>query len=199
MNDHSNGQQWVDIRLYKPEERDAVPIVADAGMAATGVADGRFMPLVILDTTRRPDIEDAVKAHMRLGPGDVRSYWLRPSRWHQRTIGLLLDLERPSQCVISMEFDVARQGAFVDQIIRMQGLYVQPGRPGDRLSETMRAPRILVEVPSRQIRPVWDEIFERQLVRRLRKEGLSKREARRKAREMILRWRSATGQRMRSA
>lgn len=49
---------------------DVVPIVAD-GAIASQVADGRMTPLVIIDTTDRPDVEELVRLHNHLSPGDV--------------------------------------------------------------------------------------------------------------------------------
>ncbi len=69
------------VRVRHPAEAEPVPIVADAGIATVAVGDGRMIPLLILDTSRRPDIEDMVKAHHALeGQGDVKAQWGRPIR-----------------------------------------------------------------------------------------------------------------------
>src|SRR6266536_2220208 len=54
--------------------KDFVPIVADGAMAGP-VAEGANIPLVILDTSKRPDIAEAIRVHAYLPPGDVASSW----------------------------------------------------------------------------------------------------------------------------
>src|SRR3989442_15728179 len=49
----------------------------------------------------------------------------------------------------SSRFDIEKYGGLVDQIIHSEGVYIQPGRPGDRLSTTFDNPRVLAEVTSR--------------------------------------------------
>lgn len=67
------------IPVRHPAEAEAVPVVADAGIATVGVGDGRMIPLLILDTSQRPDIEDMVKAHHAVdGQGDVKAQWGTP-------------------------------------------------------------------------------------------------------------------------
>lgn len=174
-----------------------MPVAGDGSMATTGVADGRLVPVVILDTSQRPDIDDTVRAHAALGPGDVRSYWSRRSRWHTKVIRLILDFQQPAACIVVIEFDVAYKGALLDAIVRAQGLYLQSGRPGDRLRDTFDSPRLLVEVPSGYFRHAWEKIFEEGIIRRFRNEGMSKREAKKCALDAIARWRTITSQRMR--
>jgi len=43
------------IDLSHEREKDAVRIVADGAIAHPGIGDGRLIPLVILDTSVRPD------------------------------------------------------------------------------------------------------------------------------------------------
>jgi hypothetical protein len=45
-------------------------------------------------------------------------------------------------------FNVEKQGGIVDLIIHSQLLYIQPGKPKNRLSNTINFPRLMVEIPS---------------------------------------------------
>jgi len=66
----------------------------------------------------------------------------------------------------------------VDQIIHSQGLYIQPGRPGDRLSTTFDNPRVLAEVPSREFKDEWDRMLRKAMRKRFQREhGMSRAEA----------------------
>ena len=136
--------------LRHPSEADPVPIAGD-GMVATAIQSyGRWIPVLILDTSSRPDIETLVRAHGELGPGDAISGWSFKTRlgFGLAAPKLVLRFTKPSQCVVMVEFDLEKQGILVDQILWAKGVYLQPGGPGDRLATTLDTPRILVEVPA---------------------------------------------------
>lgn len=132
------------IPVRHPAEAEAVAVVADAGIATVGVGDGRMIPLLILDTSKRPDIEDMVKAHHAMdGQGDVKAQWGRPDTFFDKgMVSLILTFEKPSYSLIILRLDIGKYGGLVDQIIRSQGVYIQPGRPGDRLSTTFGNVRV---------------------------------------------------------
>ena len=58
------------LNLRHSGEREPVPIVADGAIMSKGVADGKLVPLLIIDTTERPDIEEVASysEHVRLFP-----------------------------------------------------------------------------------------------------------------------------------
>ncbi len=47
-----------------------VPIVGDAAMAGP-VADGRLIPVLIVDTSKRPEVAELIRVHAHLPPGDA--------------------------------------------------------------------------------------------------------------------------------
>jgi hypothetical protein len=55
--------------------KPAIPIVSDAAIATDAVGDGRFIPLVILDTRARPDVAELIEIQAKVPPGDVISAW----------------------------------------------------------------------------------------------------------------------------
>ncbi|HYT57741.1 MAG TPA: hypothetical protein VEQ38_23790 [Verrucomicrobiae bacterium] len=183
--------QWrrLTIQLNNEVEKKPVPIVWDAGVATGDVGDGRFIPVLIIDTTDRPDIEDMVRAHKHLGPGDADSVWSRPSRLVSNKIQLILSFTKPTRCVLSLEFDLERLGGILDQIIHAEGVYLQPGRPGDRLVTNLDKERVLVEVPSKQFRGEWENIYLKSLKKRFRKGGLSRSQAKQATRDFVIEWR----------
>jgi hypothetical protein len=188
------------VPVRHPAEADPVPIAADAGIATVAVGDGRMIPLLILDTSERPDIDDMVKAHHHMkGQGDVKAGWGRPDTFFDTgVVSLILTFEKPSHCVILLRFDIGKYGGLVDQIIRSQGLYIQPGRPGDRLSTTFDNPRILAEVPSREFQPEWDRMLRKAMRKRIQREhGLSRSEAKLATEKFIDEWRNLSSKRIR--
>jgi hypothetical protein len=63
------------ITVHKEEEKRPVRIVADGAIAAGPIGDGRLIPLLILDTTERSDLEEFIRVHQFLSPGDVNFQW----------------------------------------------------------------------------------------------------------------------------
>ena len=179
-------------------ESEPVPIGSDAAIATREYGDGRLIPLLILDTSTRPDVDDLVRAHETLGPGDASSGWGRRSRFDWRTVRLFIQFTNPGRCLILLDFDVARLGGVVDQIVHVEGVYVQGGRPGDRLRGTLDSPRVSLEVPSKEFRPRWERLFRRTQFERFRGMGLNRRRAKAAAEEFIREWREFGSQRMES-
>ena len=175
----SDRRTRVEIPLRHAGDAKPVPIVSDAMMATVAMGEGRMIPVLILDTTSRHDIDTMVLAHSEFGPGDATSIWPSDRFWFGAPSGrLVLRMTGPSECVVIVEFDVERQGILVSQILYAQGVYIQPGRPGDRLATTLNKPRVLVEVPrNREFRHRWERLFAKANFKRLRKKGLSRAEA----------------------
>ena len=187
-----------EIPLRHPEQANPVPIVSDGLIATGAVGEGQMVPVIVLDTSSRPDIEGVVSAHTHLGKGDVKSYWPLPHSWlRKRSTCLVLEFVRPSQCVVILEFDLEQQGVLVDQILYAEGLWIQPGRAGDRVGTLLDKPKLLVEVPlSREFHRAWEPVFEKAMIRRFRREGLSRPRAKRCGRKLITEWREMFHERM---
>jgi len=82
--------QKKELPIRNKAEKEPVPIVSDASVAMQGTADGRIIPVLIIDTSLRPDIEDMIQAHKHIGAGDVKSAWSVPSRFNINRISLVL-------------------------------------------------------------------------------------------------------------
>lgn len=165
-----------EIPIERSAEGRPVPIVADASIASRGIGEGRMIPLVILDTATRPDIDEVARAHRRGPPGDAIANWGRRSRGSTALL-LIIRFERPVRSVVLLEFDPASQGILIDQAVKSQAIYIQPGRPGDRLKNTMSRPRVLVEVPSEDFAEEWETMFHRAMATRFKERGLRRKAA----------------------
>ena len=187
------------VPAQHPVEAEPVPIVSDASIATAGVGDGRMIPLLILDTSKRPDIEDMVNVHRQMGgQGDVDVSWGRPDTFFGTGIvSLVLTFTKPSRCLILLRFDIGQYGGLVDNIIRSQGVYIQPGKPGDRLRTTFHNPRVLAEVPSREFQPEWDRMLRKALRKLAQKEhGMARAKAKLATEKLINEWRELLSERI---
>src|SRR5713101_7129808 len=90
--------------LRGPHEALPLRIVSDAAIATAAVGDGRLIPLFIVDTSERPDVEELVRIHSELQrPGDHTHQWGQ-IEGHPRTVALFLRFERPAELTAVLEF-----------------------------------------------------------------------------------------------
>ncbi len=170
--------------LHNLREARPLRIVADAAIATTIVGGGRLIPLMILDTTDRTDVEELIRIHQHLPPGDVDSQWgaLESS---QEKVALMLTFKRPAEMVVILEFDIVKQGILVDQALTARGIYLQSGREGDRFLTNPDIPKILVEIPGTGFHEFWNQLFHENIMKRMRKHGLSRNQAKEAASKYI--------------
>lgn len=181
-----------DIKINHSHEKQVAPIIADGAIARVDLGEGRVFPLVILDTSLRPDIDAAIAAHAMEVSGDVRVQWGQ-LLGRKDTVLLALSCVRPSEVVIMVEFDLAQHhGILVDGALTNHGLYVQAGRPGDRLKHDIERPKMFVELPDTGFAPIWERIYLSYTDRRFRRAGLSRMAARRAARNAVAMARSVS-------
>jgi hypothetical protein len=180
---------------FKKHEKVPLRIVADAAIATVGVGDGRLIPHFIIDTTERLDIDELVRIHRYVEAGDMNRWWGQ-IQGHKGTIGLFIQFIRPAEVTMVMEFDLLNQGPIVDQIMMAKALYLQPGRPGDRLSTTMDNLKILIELGDSGFQSDWNKIYRKAIIKRMREKGLSRRESNQAADGFINEWRSLAGTRV---
>ena len=176
------------IPAKHPWEVLPAEIISDPTIATVGVADGRFIPLLIIDSSDRPDIEELVRVHEHLPPGDVTVQWVQLLKI-PNSIALLLRFIRPVEALLIINFDIAKQGGIVDQILSSRALYIQPGRKGDRLINTLDAKKVLIDIPETGFSKTWDDIFFTHMVKWFRQKGLKKYEAKEAAKKAIKEWR----------
>jgi hypothetical protein len=170
-------QQKRTFTFSRPEWAIPVPIVGDAAISARGVHGGRLIPLLLLDTSARPDLAEFIRNHRSLGAGDVDFYWGRRDN-HEGTIALFLEFIRPLEFVAILEFEIVRQGILVEQALSGQGIYLAISEgPNDRLSDNIDRPKVILDLPDTGVRLQWDEIFLKHLTRHLREQGLARRDA----------------------
>lgn len=165
------------------DRADVVPIVADGSIAGP-VADGRILPLVIIDTSNRPDLDELVRLHSHLPPGDVTFRWAELAD-NGGQLALALRFVRPVEARAILVFSIEHEGILVDAALSGGGIYLQPGRPGDRLKHDLQRPKILIETPDGDFRGRWEEIVLRRLTKVIRR---GRRMPRSQARQLAAEW-----------
>jgi hypothetical protein len=174
-----------EIPVKNAYEASPVRIVADGTISTFDVGDGRMLPVIILDASQRLDIREYILLHQGRDPGDVLVRWGR-MLGHADTVMLFLAFERPAEMNVIIAFDLhLNHGALVDQILRMNGMYIQAGVEGDRLKNTLDAPKVILEIPDTGFGPTWDKWYLDFTVRKLIRSGLKRRHARIAGQEAI--------------
>lgn len=177
--------QKAEIKTRDTYEKFPLRIIADAVIAIRGLGGGRLIPLVILDTADRPDVEEFIRVHQTATkPGDVKVQWGQ-IEGHDKTVAFFLTFIRPSEVFMALEFDIVKQGILVDQVLVGKGLYLQAGREGDRFAKDPDRPKVLLEVGDLGFEKLWDKIFHRHVEKHFREHGLSRTEARNATRSAI--------------
>lgn len=185
----STGWHAGEIGFDSPKEQIPVPIVADAAVASVQTKGGLLVPVLLIDTSSRPDIENLIRFHMLQSSGECKSIWAHLDPNEMNAINLILQFLSPSKCSIVLEFDILKQGGIVDHIVQAEALYLYPARPGERFKDDMTRESILVEVPSERFAAEWDRMFDSALQEEGRRSGLSKKQAQEYAQEVKKDWR----------
>jgi len=133
------------------------PIVGDGAMAGPD-RDGRLVPVLVVDSSEHPEVDAVIAAHTHLSPGDVTSNWAVLEDGSGDVV-LILKFIRPIEVEILLRFKIKTQAILVDGILASNAVYLQAGRPGDRLSHDIDKPRVIIEVPDGDFNEKWEAIF----------------------------------------
>lgn len=187
------------VRSHKKDSirgSDIVPVVGDAAIAGP-IVDGRMVPLLIVDTSDRPDIDELIRVHAHLTHGDVIVNW-GTREGSPDSVVLVLDFLRPIELRAVIVFSVERQAILVDSALAAGAVYLQSGRPGDRLISDPDRQKILVEIPDTEFASRWEPIFLNVMTAYISKKSkIPKKKAYPKARLMLEELRKITLFRMR--
>jgi hypothetical protein len=180
-----------EITVRHRRELNAVKIVSDALISARGVQGGRLLPIILVDTTDRPDVAEFIRIHQTLGPGDVTIQWGNlEGKEHKGSVALFLTFVRPMEFFLVIGVDVLTQGYLVEQILIGRGLYLsRADGEDDRFVKNPARASVLIEVPDTGFVPIWEQILHDHLFDDFRKRGLGRQQARQRARSMISEWR----------
>lgn len=168
-----------------------VPIVGD-GLVAGPNADGRMVPVLILDTRMRPEVRELIRVQRLLPDGDVEGSW-GMSRDGAQTVYLIMNFIQPMNVGLVLSLSVDQQALLIDGILASGAVILQAGVAGDRVSTTMEAPRMLVAVADTPFRSRWESVFLKSVTAEIaRRHKIRRREAQRFAQDFIRETRKIT-------
>jgi hypothetical protein len=177
-------------RTFKPKGLPILKIVSDAGIANPHIGDGRLIPVLTLDCTECSEVSTMLELHQETPPGDVVSTWAIP-RYSKKYMYLILNFTRPVELNIAIEFKLEKHSPLIDGIILSKGLYIRSCE-----SSEFDAPSIVIEVPEETIPEYWSSLYQKLTIKKLKREGYSKKHATNLAIEHIKRMRELWGKRM---
>ena len=100
----------------KPQEgfiplSSLLPIVGDAALANDQV-EGFLVPLLIVDTSNHPEIDEIIRIHKHL------PFWYFTYQWGERkgnpdVVALILDFQRPIEAHVVLLFSIEKQAVLV--------------------------------------------------------------------------------------
>jgi hypothetical protein len=116
--------------------------------------------------------------------GDVKIQWATPEGTNNSVI-LYLVFKNPVALEAIIQFDIMTQGVIVDQALTASALFLQAGRKGDRLSQNLNLPKVILKIGNTGFRDTWDQLWFKRIVREMRNDGLVRQQANRAARQVI--------------
>jgi hypothetical protein len=189
----ANKKGWHKEKILLEGEFATQPIniVNDAGIANKDFDNGKLVPLLILDTTTRPDIDQLIENHGSIDSGLASTSWTK-TRQSDNYISLLIQFSKPVLCTILLEFYISKYGGIIDSIIESQAMFIQAGRKGDRFITTQKAPRVLIQVPKPDgnFEIFWNELRKKSKIKEFRKLGYSKKDSKELFGEFEEKWKS---------
>lgn len=163
---------WRRATLQMQNNRETKPLVlvGDGALSIPNVADGRIIPVLILDTREREDVDEYVRIHQAGPSGDVSTQWGRKRFGSKRY--LIVRSLRPVEVSMLIELDAERNAQLINFILKAEAFYLQPGRPGERLSDDVGKPKLLIGVPDTGFADQWRREYASRIIAKFRRLGL---------------------------
>lgn len=127
-------------------EYPIVSIVSDAVIMQRNLADGKAIPLIIIDTTQHYEIEKSIELHSGIDSGEVQLTWGKTK--DSKYVFLQVEAIRPVEIKYMIAFEPYKHSGLIEILLNSHLLYIQAGKDGDRLSNNFDKPKLLVEIPT---------------------------------------------------
>jgi hypothetical protein len=165
-----------DMKVMNPR----VPVyrmVADGIVALPQLAEGRFMPAVVVDFKGDPNVEQLIDLHEGNRPGDVVTQWARVvSLGSPKHLVLHLHFKQPMDVRFGLRFSIEEDMSTIDGIVCSKGFHLHSGKEGDKVSHFANTPRgIVVEVATTGFSVYWERLLVKTVRSQARVKGEPKR------------------------
>jgi hypothetical protein len=168
----------------KFDKMEVITVVSDGMIGRPDIQSGRLIPVLVIDCARHPALEALIHAHKDTPPGDVVCSW-GWNRFSKKNVYLRLRFKQPIETSATIPFQVLKQGVVVESILNARAVYLQPLTSGNRVSEGIEKPKIIVEIPASASFPIWQDVYRRELEGQYRSKGLSRTQAKSAVKEHL--------------
>lgn len=173
----------------KSHQQKSVPVVAHGVVSRPDIISGQFLPVIVIDASSRPDIEEHIRLHKGTGPYDVKSTWAEVPG--EGRVCLVLEFQGPTANVLIIRFNLSGQLKSVDRILHQQVMHLMCGAPGNKVSDLYEnAPGMIIEVRGTWPLPKWNKFLQKALIEEAKKAGLNRKDAKQVAIFEIENWRA---------
>ncbi len=129
------------IRL---KNENLVYATAEGTVTSRDIANGKMIPIVIVDTENKKDIEEAIIIQGNTETGKITTAFSKTK--DERYIGLTISFIEPVEKEFTIIFDADNYFGTIDLIIKSKLLYLQAGKKGDRVKNTLGNPKMLMTI-----------------------------------------------------
>ena len=171
----------------------AVPVVSTGATVKASATDTGLVPVVVLDTRSRPDLENLIRLHAMVRSGDCESRW----GWEfeddeQNSVNLVVIFLHPERTTVRISFDAHQYWKTLDLIVQTGILELLPGRPGEQtercLAERRKGIFVNIFVPE-ATRKRWEATIDKILEEKGLAQGMLPADAERFAKTAKEEWR----------
>ncbi len=184
------------MKSKKQTKVDNIPmltIVSNALVMQKNFADGRPIPLIIIDTTEYTEVRRAIELHAGTNEGEVNFTWGRTK--DSKYITLVVEAISPVEIKYMIVFEANMHCSVLDVILKTRLLYIQAGEVGDKISRKLDSPRILFELPITDFESEIKQILEKEKVKSFKRMNVKKRDLKKVIKGFDAEWNSFTAKR----
>ena len=152
-----------------------IPAIAEGIIANQDVANGRFIPAIILDENIGKDIKETLRMQATAKKnGTVTTTWGKEK--NDDIIYLVVSFTSPVEKEFIIEFKLLKYVSTIDFIVNSQLLYIMAGKEGEKISHKGGDVAVLIEVPSEYFVDDWISILKKRMISSWKKDGMKKKE-----------------------
>ena len=170
------------------DEENKVHLVRFGAVAIESLTGNKKLPIIGLDLSNRPDIEEMLLIHGEMPPGDVFTQWAADHS-SKKLLVLFFKFERPSRIGFYVPLYFHEHSWVIEGIIQTKAILLKSGHAEESTEEMIDGLKesISVEIGgSADIPGDWEKWQLKAIQKHLIQNGLEKKEALVRAKEQIL-------------